>query len=77
MICVESDVFEVVMFPSGANAFLRVGDARRIPRRFFLTEKNGHELIHAGIGEKQIGRLWHERRRRHNGVLFLAEEIEK
>src|SRR5437667_5393623 len=77
MICVESDVFEVVMFPSGANAFLRVGDARRIPRRFLLSEKNGHELVHASIGEKQIGRVWHERRRSHNRVLFFAKEIEK
>src|SRR6266496_5996773 len=45
MICVESDVFEVVVFPSGTDAFLGIGDARRIPRRFLLPEKNGHKLI--------------------------------
>ena len=31
VIGVESDVFEIVVFAAGANAFLRVGDARRIP----------------------------------------------
>src|SRR5438552_1668381 len=62
VISVESDVFEVVMFPPGANAFLGIGHARRLPRRLLLPKKNGHELVHAGVGEKQIGRVWHERR---------------
>ena len=65
------------MFAAGANAFLGVNDARRIPRRFFLAEENGHELIHAGVGEKQIGGGRHERRRGHNRVLLFAKEIEK
>ena len=65
------------MFPSSANAFLRVGHARRLPRRLLLAEKNGHELIHPGVGEKQIGRVRHERRRGHNRVLLFAKEIEK
>jgi hypothetical protein len=56
---------------------LRVNDARWFPWRFLLREKNRHELIHAGIREKQIGRVGEKRRRRHNGVLFLAKEIEK
>ncbi len=42
-----------------------------------MSEKDRHELVHAGVGEKQIGRVRQKRRRRHNGVLFLAEEIEK
>src|SRR5438132_14417116 len=62
MIGVESDVFEVVMFPSGTNAFLRVGYARGLPRRLLWAEENGHELIHSGIGEKEIRRVRHERR---------------
>ena len=33
VIGVEPDVFEVVMLAAGANAFLRVDDARRIPWR--------------------------------------------
>src|SRR2546429_4580829 len=54
MIGVEPDIFEVVVFAASANAFLRVRDARRIPRRLLLAEKNGHELVHARVGEKQI-----------------------
>src|SRR5438067_5698956 len=77
VICVESDVFEIIMFAAGANAFLRVGDARRLPWRLLLAEKNGHELIHAGVGEKQIRRVRHERRRGPNRVRLFAKEIEK
>src|SRR5205823_8218939 len=29
VICVEPDVFEIIMFATGANAFLRIGHARR------------------------------------------------
>jgi hypothetical protein len=65
------------MFSAGANAFLRVNDAWRFPRGFLLCKKDRHELIHAGISEQQIRRVGQKRRRRHNGVLFLVEEIEK
>ena len=77
VISVEADVFEVVMFSAGANAFLGVNDTRWFPWRFLLFKKNRHELIHAGIREEQIRRVGQKRRRRHDGVLFLAEEIEK
>src|ERR1043166_7695382 len=77
VISVEPDVFEVVVFPAGANALLRIGDARRLPRRLLLAEKNRDELIHPCIGEKEVRRIRQERRRRHNRVLLLAEEIEK
>ena len=77
MIRVEADVIEVVVFAAGADAFLRVGGARRFPRRLRLAEKDRHELIHAGVGEKQIRRVRQQRRRRHNRVLFLAKKIEK
>src|SRR5437867_11872607 len=42
VISVESDVFEIVVLAASSNAFLRVGDARRIPRRFLLAKKNRH-----------------------------------
>jgi len=42
-----------------------------------LTQKDRHELVHSGVGEKEIRRVWQQRRRGHNGVLFLAKEIEK
>ena len=77
VIRVEPDIIEIVMFAAGANAFLRVGDARRIPRRLLLPEKNRDELVHPGVREKQIRRIRQERSRRHDRVLLLAKEIEK
>jgi hypothetical protein len=77
VISIEADVFEIVVFPAGSNAFLGVDHAWWIPDRFLLGEKNRDELIHAGVGEKQIGRVGQKRRRRHNRVLLFAKEIEK
>src|SRR5207249_1195207 len=54
VIGVEPDVFEIVMLSAGTNTFLCVGDSGTIPTRFLLAEKNRHELIHAGIGKKQV-----------------------
>jgi hypothetical protein len=65
------------VFSTSPDAFLCVGDAGRFPWRFLLPEKNRHELVHAGIRKEQIRRVGQKRRRRHNGVLFLVEEIEK
>ena len=45
VIGVEADVFEVVVLAAGANAFLRVGHARRIPRRLLS-------------GPRKIGTNW-------------------
>ncbi len=61
VIGVEADVLEVVMLAAGANAFLRVGHARRIPRGLLLPQKNRHELIHACVREKQIRRIRQKR----------------
>src|SRR6266536_5407934 len=44
VIRVEPNVFEVIVFSAGANAFLCVNHARWFPRRFLLPEKNRHEL---------------------------------
>jgi len=57
VISVESDIFEIVVLPARADAFLRIGHARRFPWRFLLSKKNRHELVHPGIGEKQIRRV--------------------
>src|SRR5439155_26600694 len=57
VICIETDIFEIVMLSSSANALLSVGNAWRIPRRFLLAEKDRHELVHTGIGETQIWRV--------------------
>jgi hypothetical protein len=77
VIGVEPDVIEIVMLPAGANTLLRVDDARRVPGRFLLPEENRDELVHPGIGEKQVRRVRQKRARGHDGVLFLAKEIEK
>jgi hypothetical protein len=65
------------MFPARPNAFLGVDHAWWIPDRFLLAEKNRHELIHAGVSEKQIRRGRHKRRRGHDRVLLFAKEMEK
>jgi DNA-binding MarR family transcriptional regulator len=42
-----------------------------------LPEKNRNELVHSRVGEEQVRRIRQQRRRRHDGVPFLAKEIEK
>src|SRR5204862_829176 len=73
VIGVESDVFQVVVFSAGPNALLRVSEARGVPRRLLLPEKNRDELVHARIREEQVRRVWQKRSRGHNRVLFLAK----
>ena len=57
VISIQPDVFEIVMFTAGANAFLCIGNPRRIPRRLLLAEEDRDELIHPGVREKQIRRV--------------------
>jgi hypothetical protein len=61
VIGVESDVFEIVMFAAGADAFLRICHACRFPRGFLLSKEDRHELVHAGIGKKKIRRVRQQR----------------
>jgi hypothetical protein len=63
------------MFAAGANAFLGVGDPRRLPRRPLLSKKNRDELVHASVGKEEIRGVGEKRRRRHDGVVFLAKAI--
>ena len=86
MVGVPANIIEVVVLAAGADAFLGVGGAG-VGRGddagpagdvgFALVEENGDELVHAGIGEQEAGRVGHERRGRHDSVLLLREEIEK
>ena len=62
VIGVEADVVEVVVLAAGADAFLGVGGAGRMIGAFHLPEKDGDELVHAGIREKQVRRIGHEAR---------------
>jgi len=77
VIRVEADVIEVVVLAAGADALLRVGRAARRVRALDLAEENGHELVHARVGEEQIRTLGQQARRRHDRVALRFEEIEK
>ncbi len=74
---VVPDFFEVVVLAAHAEAELRVGDARRDRRSG--AEENVLEGRHATVHEQErrVARLRHERRRRHDGVAALAEEVEE
>ena len=86
VIRVEADVIEVVVLAARADALLGVRRARVAAGdcaapfrdvRAFLAEEDGDELVHAGVREEEVWRVRHERAARHDGVLFLAEEIEE
>ena len=71
-----ADIVEVVVLAAGAHALLRRGCARERP--LFLSGENILERHHAGIGEHQrriVAR--HERRRWHDLMVALGEEIEE
>ncbi len=83
---VVTDVLEVVVFAAGADAFLGVGGAGVGGGAgagpfgdvgLFVAEEDGHELVHAGVGEEQAGRVREQRRRRDDRVLLRVEEIEE
>jgi len=83
---IPADVFEVVVFAAGADALLGVGGAvvacgadagPRGDVGLFIAEEDGHELVHAGVGEEQSRRVGQQRGARHDGVLLAVEEIEE
>ena len=73
---VKADVFEVVVLAAGADALLGVGGPPRRVGALHLAEEDGHELVHAGVGEEEVRRVRHQRTRRHDGVLLRPEEVE-
>ena len=77
MIRVVADVFEVIVFAAGTDAFLSIAGPWWIVGGLFNPEEIGHERVHPGVGEQQTGRLRKQRRRRHNRVLFFTEKIQK
>jgi len=74
------------MLAASANAFLCIRRAR-VPARngsgpfgnvgSTLAQENGHELVHAGIGEEQVGRIGQQARGGHYGVPLGFEEIQE
>ena len=89
MVGVEADVFEVVVFAASADALLRVRGAGGqsfvqnagpgVHVRAALTEEDGHELVHARIGEdaRAVAAGVADVVAGHDGVLLLLEEIEE
>ena len=86
VIRIQPDVFEVVMLAAGSDALLGVGGARVLARDSAspfgnvwraLPQKNRHELVHAGVGKKQVRRVGHQTRRRHDRVLLRFLKIEE
>ena len=71
-----ADIVEIVVLAAGAHAFLRRGGAQKF--RLLGAGEHVLERHHAGIGEHQSGVVArHERRRRHQFVVVVGEEIEK
>ena len=77
VIRVVADIVEIVVLSAGTNAFLRVSSARWIVGSGLGSQEIRDELVHARIGEHQVRRGGHDRRRRHDGVQFFFEEIEE
>jgi len=86
MVGIEAHVLEVVVLTASADALLGIGGAG-VFGRFdagpsgdvggAITEEDGHELVHAGVGEKESGRVRQQRGRRDDRVALLGEEIEE
>ena len=77
MVGVESDIIKVIVFATGTDALLRICGTPWIVGAVDLTEEDGHELVHASIGEEQVGTVRHETAGRDDGVLFRFKKIEE
>ena len=65
------------MLAAGTDALLGVGGAPGRVGALGLAEEDGHELVHAGVGEQQVRAVRQERGRRDDGVLLRLEEVEE
>ena len=77
VIGVHTHVLEVVVLASGTDTLLCVCSSSRGIWAALFAEKYRHKLIHAGVGKKKVWCLRHEAGRRHNGVFFSLEKIQK
>jgi hypothetical protein len=77
MVGVKSDILEIVMLASGADAFLGISGTPGGVGALHLAKKNRHELVHTSVGEEQVRRVGQQTRRGHSRVLLLAEEVDE
>jgi hypothetical protein len=72
----EPHVFQIVVFSTGPNAFLR-GSGTNVISLFF-TDKGALKLNHPGVG-KQQGRVVvrNQRRTSHNSMMMFLKVIQK
>ena len=71
-----ADVFEIVVFAAGADAFLRGGGAGVVAR--FEALENLLELVHAGVGEEQSGVVGRQEGAAADDAMAAGvEEVEK
>ena len=71
MVAVFAYIVEVVVLPTGTNAFLRVGstfERSKVGGWINSTKEDGLVLVHARIGEEE-GRVGEGGRRRRRGLL--------
>src|SRR5260370_15390648 len=69
---VESDVIQIVVFTTCANALLGVSSSRRAKRGFLLAQKVRNELIHTRILGQKSRRSGEQACPRHNRVSLFS-----
>lgn len=80
MIDILSDVIQVIVLSSRANALLGIDRSLQVSQRTNgLSQEQGLELVHASIGKQERGIVvWHTGRGRPEHVrVLLHEEIDK
>ena len=74
---IESDILQVVVLASGADALLGVGGASRGIGAWGCAQEDRHELVHPGVREEKIGGIRQQTRGGDDRMLLAAEEIEE
>lgn len=72
---IEADVFEVVVFTAGADAFLGIGGCG--VGGWAFVEEVGDELVHAGVGEEEVGGAGEEGFGGDEGVSAVFEVVDE
>jgi hypothetical protein len=72
---IESDVIKIVMFATRSDTLLSVGSTGWPIWNLFLSQEKGYELVHAGVREQEVWRIWQQAGGRHDRVLLLLKEV--